>query len=55
MLQEVAELSGIMEALTTYIDEEIKQCFENVLPNPVAVESSKAAQAFRFVKCSLKS
>ena len=55
MLQEVAELSGIMEALTTYIDEEIKQCFENVLPNPVAIESSKAAQAFRFVKCSLKS
>ena len=55
MLQEVAELSGIMEAPTSYIDEEIKQHFEDVLPNPVAVESSKVAQAFRFVKSSLKS
>ena len=54
-LQEVAELSGIMEASKSLLDEEIKHCFEIILPNPVAIESNKVAQAFRFVKQSLKS
>ena len=54
-LQEVAELSRMMEAQISYMDEEIKQYFENVLPIPVAVESSKVAHAFHFLKCSLKS
>ena len=54
-LQEVAEVSGMLETPTSCIDEEIKQHFENVLPNRVDVESSKVAEAFRFVQQSLKS
>ena len=54
-VQEVEELLGILEAPMSYIAEEVKQNVEHVLPNPVAVESSKVAEAFRFVKHSLKS
>ena len=54
-LQEVAELSGIMEAPKSFLDEDIKHFFEIIMPNPVAIESNKFAQAFRFVKQSLKS
>ena len=50
-LREVAEVSGILEVRPLdFLEEEVKTQCERFLPNPGAVESKNAIEAFRFLK-----
>ena len=49
-LQDVANLSGICDAPTDFIDDDIKEQFRQHVPRPDLIESKNASNAYQFLK-----
>ena len=52
-LQDVANLSGIHDAPTDVLDDDIKEEFRQHVPRPDLIESKNASNAYQFLKSTV--